>query len=69
MDATAPHTATPHITAGLPRVLTVQQAAEAMQVDHKTVRRRIADGTLPCVRIGGCIRVPVAAVQKMLTPA
>ena len=32
--------------------LTIRQAAERLQVSTKTISRRIADGSLPCVRLG-----------------
>ena len=32
--------------------LTIKQAAERLQVSTKTISRRIADGSLPCVRLG-----------------
>ena len=35
-----------------PRYVTLAEAAELMSVSIKTVRRRIADGTLPAYRCG-----------------
>ncbi|MFD6056826.1 excisionase family DNA-binding protein [Rhodococcus wratislaviensis] len=32
--------------------MTVQQAADVLAVSTKTIRRRIADGTLPAHRVG-----------------
>jgi len=37
----------------------IDEAAERLRVSPKTVRRRIADGSLPAVRIGGVWRVQV----------
>lgn len=42
-----------------PRLLTVQQAADAMTMSARTVWRRIADGTLPSVKIRGLTRIRV----------
>jgi excisionase family DNA binding protein len=36
----------------LEQLLTIAQAAELLQVSHKTIRRRIADGSLVAHRVG-----------------
>lgn len=57
-------------TSGLPALLTIRQVADVLIVDPKTVRRRIADGTLTAVRVGPrTIRVPVESVMKVAEPA
>jgi excisionase family DNA binding protein len=39
-------------------LLTVQQVAENWQVSQRTVRRMIADGQLPIIRLGRAVRIP-----------
>ena len=39
------------------RFFSVPEIAEALSVSTKTVRRRIAEGALPCHRIGGVLRI------------
>jgi len=43
--------------------LTAAQAATRLGISLRTVRRRIADGSLPSVKIGGAVRVPVSALE------
>ena len=40
------------------RLLTVNQAAEALQLDPSTVRRFLREGVLPGVKVGARWRVP-----------
>jgi excisionase family DNA binding protein len=42
----------------LERLLTVDQLAELWQISSRTVRRMIADGRLPIVRLGRAVRIP-----------
>lgn len=42
------------------------QIADLFGLDTKTVRRRIADGTLPAFRVGRQIRIDVAAAEAAL---
>lgn len=51
--------------AGLPDVLTTDQAAAALQLDPKTVRAMIRRGELRGVRCGRLIRVPKAALVEL----
>lgn len=46
-----------------PDYLTAAKAAARLGISLRTVRRRIADGSLPSVRIGRAVRVPVAALD------
>ncbi|SFN19160.1 DNA binding domain-containing protein, excisionase family [Pimelobacter simplex] len=48
----------------------MQEAAAILEQSVLTVRRRIADGTLPAFRIKGsrALRVSEADVRAMLTP-
>src|SRR5450759_1494234 len=43
--------------------LTAAKAAARLGISLRTVRRRIADGSLPSVKIGGAVRVPVSALE------
>lgn len=43
--------------------LTAAEAAERLGISLRTVRRRIADGSLPSARIGRAVRIPVAALD------
>lgn len=45
------------------RLWTVRQLAEAWQVSERTIRRMIADGRLPVVRLGRAVRIPGKAVE------
>ncbi len=45
------------------RYLTAAEAAERLGVSLRTVRRRIADGSLPSVKLGGAVRVAEAALM------
>jgi excisionase family DNA binding protein len=42
--------------AGDNRLMTYAQAARVLNVSTRTVRRRVAEGTLPVVRIGALVR-------------
>lgn len=65
-------------SADLCQYVTIQQAASALHVDPKTIRRRIADGTLPAFRVGirrpgtlrdtRSIRIPADALAAILSP-
>jgi len=46
-----------------PEYLTAAEAAERLGISLRTVRRRIADGSLPSVRIGHAVRIPVTALD------
>jgi excisionase family DNA binding protein len=51
------------------RWLTIGDAAELLAVNPKTVRRRIADGTLTASRIGPrLVRVRARDVEALLRP-
>jgi excisionase family DNA binding protein len=45
----------------LERLLTVDQLAELWQISPRTVRRMMADGRLPIVRLGRAVRIPAKA--------
>jgi excisionase family DNA binding protein len=44
------------------RYLSAAEVAERLGISLRTARRRIADGTLPSVKIGGAVRVPASAL-------
>ena len=45
-------------------LLTVPQVAENWQISPRTVRRMIADGRLPVVRLGRAVRIPAKAAAR-----
>ncbi len=45
------------------RYLTAKEAGERLGISLRTVRRRIADGSLPSMKIGGAVRIPVSALE------
>lgn len=48
-----------------PRLLTVMAAATALSVSEATVRRQIASGDLPSVRVRRRVLVPVSALDAL----
>lgn len=50
-------------------LLTVQETAALLKVAPITVRRFIADGRLPAVRVGRSVRIDMADVQQLGRPA
>lgn len=46
-----------------PDYLTAAEAAVRLGISLRTARRRIADGSLPSVRIGRAVRIPAAALD------
>lgn len=52
-----------------PAATTIDGAAEYLHVNHKTLRKMIAEGTLPATRIGRLYRVRYADLDAFLTPA
>jgi excisionase family DNA binding protein len=46
-----------------PDYLTAAEAAGRLGISLRTARRRIADGSLPSVRIGRAVRIPAAALD------
>jgi len=49
-----------------PDYLTAAEAATRLGISLRTARRRIADGSLPSVRIGRAVRIPAAALDLPL---
>jgi excisionase family DNA binding protein len=54
------------ITPSAPAFYTVQELADLLRVDHKTVRSAISAGQIRVVRLGRTIRIPRAVVESML---
>ena len=54
-------------TTGKPPLMTAHQVADLLQVSLRTVRRLIADGRLPVVRIGHSVRISKEAFEGLLT--
>jgi excisionase family DNA binding protein len=54
---------------GLPALLTIRQVADETKMSEKTIRRRLADGTLRGVRIGPrVIRIERDSIIGLLQP-
>lgn len=51
-----------------PAALTIAQAADALQLSAKTIRRMVDDKKLAAVRFGTSIRVPYDAVMALMMP-
>jgi excisionase family DNA binding protein len=49
------------------QLLTLQQVAEYLNVSHKTVRRLVGRGALPCVRFGGVLRFQQADLVRFVS--
>ncbi len=43
--------------------LTARETAERLGISLRTVRRRIADGSLASLKIGGVVRIPASALE------
>jgi len=46
-----------------PELLTVREFAKRAGISQCTCRRRVADGTLAHVRVGGAIRIPSSSLR------
>lgn len=46
-----------------PELLSVRQYAQRAGLSQCTIRRRISDGTLRVLRVGGSIRIPAASLR------
>jgi excisionase family DNA binding protein len=49
-------------------LLTVQETARMLKVNPITVRRYIADGRLPAVKVGKGVRVRKEAIEQLIAP-
>ncbi len=59
------------LTAATPGLLKVDEVARALRCSRHSVYRRVADGSLPAMRIGarGPLRVRVYDLERLLQPA
>lgn len=48
-----------------PKYLTTGEVGERWRLSRQSVRRRVSDGTLPAFRVGGSVRIPLAAVEAI----
>jgi len=48
----------PETTSGSPEFLTVTEAASVLRVSVRTLRRRLAAGEIPHIRVGRLVRIP-----------
>jgi excisionase family DNA binding protein len=53
---------------GIMELLTVKETADMLRVSAVTVRRFIADGRLPAVKIGRAVRVDKAEAERVAKP-
>ncbi len=53
--------------AALPRLLTLQDSADILQVSIKTLRRRIDAGELPVIRDGRILRVHPSDLARYIS--
>jgi excisionase family DNA binding protein len=59
----------PILIGGLPPLLTIQETMQATGLGDKTIRRRIADGTLTAYRVGPrALRIERSSLLKLVTP-
>lgn len=49
-----------------PTLVGVKEAAERLGVQPRTIRARVADGTLRSIKLGGQIRIDLASVQDAI---
>jgi|GEM_PF-5659333 len=47
------------------RLLTLRQAAEALAISTRHLRRLAAAGQIRTVRLGRCLRVPASEVERL----
>jgi excisionase family DNA binding protein len=53
--------------ADVPRLLTIRDVAERLQVSPRTIHRLVASGGLAVIRIGRAVRVNEEALKAFLT--
>lgn len=46
--------------------VTVTELAALMQLDPRTVRRGIEDGSIPSIRVGRSTRIPVPKIRALI---
>jgi excisionase family DNA binding protein len=50
----------------IPEVVTIGEACKVLAISRATASRRIADGSLPAIRIGPTIRIPTRELRRLL---
>ena len=50
----------------LPLVLTVEEAAKALRIGRTAAYAAVRSGDLPAVRVGRSLRIPRAALERLL---
>ena len=55
-----------HPRSDSPRVLLVEEVAQLLRVSPDSVRRQLADGHLPGVKVGGAWRIPADRLDAYL---
>jgi len=60
------HGAGPAADPAARRLLSLREAGHALGFSAHTARRRVADGTLKAVRIGGVFRIPVTEIDALV---
>lgn len=48
-------------------LLRVAEVAEALGIGRSKAYELVADGTIPSVRLGGCVRVPVDSLRAWVS--
>lgn len=54
--------------AATPALVSLNAAAETLGVNPRTLRRRIADGSLPAYRVGRLVKVKPEDLQALVRP-
>lgn len=49
------------------KFLTVSQTAKMLNISSATVRRMIATGAIPSIKIAGTVRIPVQWVERVVS--
>ena len=57
---------TPTVATDPPAVITVDEAAALLRTGPKAVRRAVQEGTIPSLRVGRHIRIPYAALMRLI---
>lgn len=45
--------------------LSRKEAAEVLNLSIPTISRRLSDGSIPCVRLGGRVLIPVEYIEQL----
>lgn len=57
-----------HVTSQTPPRLTLQEAADARRIGYSTLRKRVADGSLPAERVGRRLYINPAHLNVLAAP-